>query len=370
MKRKLLATTALTIGALVIPGIEDAAAEGVSVKVGGYMEQFFGYMSQDLSTSDPTGFDVKSDTEIHFKGAATLDNGITFGINVQLEGNTSSDQIDESYMTVGGEFGQLNIGSENSVLYLMHVKPKDYGFGMNSGDNVEWMVFDGIGGNTGVFRGPFGSTAVEPARMNDVNRLSYFTPRFAGFQLGASYVPKNREDDNTNPDRDTELHDGGSFAVNYESKLAGAEIAASAGWGFVQQGKNSTGGDPASYNFGLSVGVGEFTVAGSYARAENDLSVGDMNGLNLGVRYEPNGGPWKFAVLGFFSDRDGSPTANAGGSGARKAELQTGQVEVSYALGPGVNIVGVLGHAQINDETDFGEDSQSTFLVSGVRLSF
>ena len=76
------------------------AAEKIKISVGGYMEQWFGYVSSDDDTSgnDFSGVDIKSDAEIHFKGSTTLDNGIEFGVNVQLEGNgNAGDQIDESY---------------------------------------------------------------------------------------------------------------------------------------------------------------------------------------------------------------------------------------------------------------------------------
>ena len=106
------------------------AAELIHLKVGGYMEQSVGYVDQDVPGKEVSGFDNKSDTEIWFTGSTVLDNGIEFGVNVQLEGNSTADQIDESYLTVGSGFGKLIAGSENSAMYLLHVAPKDYGIGL------------------------------------------------------------------------------------------------------------------------------------------------------------------------------------------------------------------------------------------------
>src|SRR3546814_20814614 len=103
--------------------------------------------SSDVCSSDLA--DVKSDTEIWFDGSTVLDNGIEFGVNVQLEGNSDSDQIDESFLTVAGWFGKVIVGSENSAMYLLHVAPKDFGFGLNTGDTVEWVDFSGVGGAAG-----------------------------------------------------------------------------------------------------------------------------------------------------------------------------------------------------------------------------
>ena len=370
LKSTMLRTTGLSTVALLALGVPDlAAAEKISLKVGGYMEQFVGYTSQDsLDSGDFTGADIKSDTEIWFTGKTTLDNGIKIGVNVQLEGNTSSDQIDESYLTIDGGFGRLVVGGENSAMYILHTKPKDFGFGLNSGDNVEWSTFDGIGGNTGVFRGPFGSTAVEPGRVNDVNRLTYFTPKMAGFQFAATYVPDSLEDDNTGPNRDTELHDGATFAVQYGGKLGAAKVSASAGYGFIQAGDKTSSADPTSVNFGLSVGVGDWTLAGAAAFANDDTSTGDMSGITFGLNYTP--GPWKAALHVYLAERDGSVSGNAGGTGARQANFDTVQLETSYALGPGISVVGVLGYAKIEDKTAFGDDSESAYGVAMMRLGF
>ena len=85
MKKVLLGTTAI-VAAGMIASSPASAAENISAKVGGYMEQWIGYATVDQSgsTRDIDGFDIKSDSEIHFTGMTTLDNGIEFGVNVQL----------------------------------------------------------------------------------------------------------------------------------------------------------------------------------------------------------------------------------------------------------------------------------------------
>lgn len=369
-KSFLLTGTAMSTAALLALNPPEAmAAEKLKLNVGGYMEQFFGYTSQNaLSSGDFSGFDVKSDTEIFFSGEVRLDNGIEVRVHVQLEGNTSGDQIDESYLEIDGAFGRVVVGGENSAMYLMHAAPKSFGFGLNSGDNVEWLSFDGVGGNTGVFRGAFGSTAIEPARVNDANRLTYLSPRFSGFQFGASYVPDSREDSNGKANSEADLHDGATVAAGYSGKLGGASIKASAGYGLMRSGDGTTDPDPEAFNFGLSVGVGNWTLASAYAVSIDDSSVGDMSGYTVGLNYTP--GPWKVGLSAFIAERDGSPTANAGGVGAREANYDTVQLEGSYALGPGISAVGVLGYADLDDQSAFGTDSEAVYAVGVMRLSF
>lgn len=373
MRRLLLTTTALTtalsLGAYASAGIDGAhAADRLNAKVGGYMEQFVGYTSQDLAGKDLDGFDVKSDTEIFFSGSTVLDNGIEVGVNVQLEGNATSDQIDESYLFIKGGFGQLTLGSENSAMYLSHVTPASYGIGVNSGDNVEWYSFDGIGGNGGAFRGAFASTYLEPNRVNDANRITYFAPRFAGLRFGASYVPDGVEDSNSPVDRETSVHDGFTVSADYAREVGAFTVKLSAGYGRMRLGDGVAGDDPSALNVGARVSYGDVSAAASYGESRDDTSLGDMTGLNVGLNYEP--GPWKIALLGFFSERDGSATANAGGSGARAASIDTVQIEATYALGPGVSFAGAVGVADIRDDSGFGEDSEAIYGVTALRLSF
>ncbi len=375
LRTRLFASTALATFALV--GTQPVfAAEKLSLKVGGYMEQFFGYTNQNKEDegSDFSGFDVKSDTEIFFRGSTTLDNGIEFGVNVQLEGNSSSDAIDESYMIVKGAFGELNIGSENSAMYKLHIAPRNFGFGMNSGDNVEWLNFDSVGGNTGVFRGPFGSTFLEPGRVNDANRITYYTPRF-GFggtkiQLGGSFVPDSQEDSNAIVNHDSDLNNGVTGGAQLRGKYGDFELFASAGLGVMQSGDQSDDADPTAYNLGLKFRYKGWEAGASYGEALDDQSIGDSTGLMLGVSYVAPKGPWSLSLSGFLADRDGDPDARNGGSGPREANYDTVQLEGAYALGPGVSFVGTLGYAELRDQTNQSPTNEAVYAVSQLRLSF
>ena len=94
MKNTLLGTTAL-VAAGVMAG--QAAAE-VELGLGGYYRAAAGAnVSEDFYSGfdDPRFGAFRQDVEIYFRGNATLDNGITVGATIQLEGNQSSDQIDE-----------------------------------------------------------------------------------------------------------------------------------------------------------------------------------------------------------------------------------------------------------------------------------
>jgi hypothetical protein len=81
---------------------------------------------------------VVGNGEIIFTPSITLDNGMTFGINVQMEaqnGGGGADGIDESYVFVSSDtLGRIEMGGENSAGYKLMVGAPSVGsFGINSG---------------------------------------------------------------------------------------------------------------------------------------------------------------------------------------------------------------------------------------------
>lgn len=353
MKKVLLGSTAIVAAGL-IAAPSAMAAEKLQVGVGGYMEQWFGYSSvDDNSGRDVDGFDVKSDSEIHFKGSTTLDNGIEFGINVQLEANhNGSDQIDESYLIVKGSFGEINLGSENSAMYKMHYAPSDFGISINSGDQGDWAALSGSGvSSSGYFRGVLGSTYIEPNRANDSEKLTYYTPRFAGFQLGASYSPDTNQDTNAPVDRNTGVSDMVAFGANYSGDFSGVSLGVSLGYGTFLESASGTD-EPEAYSAGITLGVGGFGIGASWAEAED--SNADGTSYNLGVSYET--GPFGVSLTYFNGDVDGGTSQDAY------------HLSGKYALGPGVTAAATLGYAEFDGAG--AAEVEATYLVTGIRLSF
>lgn len=368
MKKILLGTTAIVAaGVIAVPSAN--AAEKLSVSVGGYMEQWFGYVSADDDTAgnDFTGFDQKSDAEIHFKGMTTLDNGIQVGVNVQLEANTNTgDQIDESYLIVKGSFGEINIGSENSSMYKMHYAPSDFGIGMNSGDQVDWVNTQGITSG-GIFRGPYGSTYVEPGRANDSEKLTYYTPRISGFQLGVSYGPDATQDSNVQPNRDAVVSDLVTVGVNYNQKFGNVAVGLSGGWGTFTNAPNGAD-EPTAFNLGGTLEISGFGIGASYAQFDESGN-NDGEGMNIGVWY--SSGPWGVSLGYFHGERDGATTA---GVVTGQAEQDTFMLSGKYALGPGITAAGTIGHTQWSSDntalTGGADEVEGTYVVVGMKVSF
>ncbi|WP_282604776.1 porin [Pelagibius sp. Alg239-R121] len=355
MRNRLLGGTALVAaGMLAAPAVQ--AEDPIQLGVGGFMEQYFGYASSDIDDRDH--FDQKSDSEIIFSGSTTLDNGIQFGVNVQLEGNTSGDTIDESYAFIEGDFGRVLLGSENTAGYLMSVAAPNVGIGINTGDQIDWVP---IVNEASYFRGTLGSTFVENNAVNDVNRLTYFTPRFSGLQGGISYTPDAAEDDNTQPSENAAFHDGIDVGLNFTENFGGFDVAAYGRYGIASN--DATGGDdPTIFSTGLELGFAGFTVGGSYAQQE-DAGRNEGQAFDIGAAYGT--GPWAVSVTYFQGEADGDTASNG------DEEISTVEVAASYALGPGIKVIGSVGYNEFDDDSDGTDDSNDGYwVVSGIQLSF
>jgi predicted porin len=369
MKKVLLASSALAlVGAFASP----AAAAEWDVKVGGYMTQVVGYGDSDADVSgtsvdgDFDGVDVYSDSEVHFLPSITLDNGLKFGANIQLEGSTNGDQIDESYMFVRGSFGELLLGSENSAGYKMQYNAPNAGIvSINSGTMSAWIPFSFDAGQ--LFRGTLGTTSLENSTNNDAQRITYFTPRFAGFQVGASYARDALQDSSGPVDADTSLHDIFDIGANYVNSFGDFNVAVSGRWGTASAADASGAPDPDIWGAGINLGFAGFTVGGAYAK-QNDAGASNGRAWDVGAAYET--GPWGFSVEYFNGKNRGGPEDGSAELGNESLEQYL--VSGAYALASGVSL-GVFGAYVDFDDASGGEEDGSVdgFVIgTGISLSF
>lgn len=370
MKKVLLGSTAL----LLAGGITPASAADWDVRVGGYYNAMVAYATTDLppgDTRDFDGVDVSTNAEVFFLPTITLDNGIQIGANIQLEGENSSDQIDESYVQIKGSFGEINIGSENSAGYKMHyAAPNAAIIAFNSpstGDYIAWS-----GGLDSVFRGTLGATFLEVGGNNDAKRITYYTPRFAGFQLGLSYAHDSNQDNFGPTDIGPGSGTGGTIGhifdvgANYVQSFGDFDVAASARWGIGQQDFGvplppGFGDTPTVYGFGLNLGYAGFTVGGSWAESnEHNGGIDDGVAYDVGVSYAT--GPWTASLTWFHGEnRNGSIFGVPFGD-----EQDTYGFGVDYKLAKGVRLNLFGAYVDVESDTIVSFDFENG-LVAGSQ---
>jgi len=387
MKKVLYGTTALVAAGVMGAGSADAK---ISLGIGGYMNTFFSVASIDEASNttqdyNPTG--LFSDGEVHFRGEYKHDNGIVFGANVQLEmfGTANGgDTIDEKYAYVDGDFGRIVAGSENSAAYIMHYAAPNVGLPVNSGWVTVFIPLPtGGDGYTGINRSPLGSTYLDYG--NDDNGITYYTPRFYGFQLGLTYTPSvtgNGDGKNFPVEADTETEYSNGFAVglNYVEDFNGFGVAISGGYRFAQV--DDTRGDPPggtaaddyqAVSVGVNLSYAGFTIGGSYANEMEGKQACSKAGCPSGITTSTEGfawdvgvsyafGPWAFGVTYFHGEDEGLL------SNSNQDEMDAVQGGVSYALGPGITARAGVMWGEYQQET--GQDQSGIAGAVGLSFSF
>ena len=351
MKKSLLATTALAaLGVATVAA--PASASGFELKVGGFMEQWFGYTDTANSVnSNADAIAEHSDVEIHISGKNTLDNGLTFGFMVEMEGeSTGTENADEQYMTVEGSFGKIIMGSENTAPYLMHYTSKTNGVGVEEGDGNSVWAYGGSG--------TLSSTMVHAAIHNDDNQISFISPRMNGVQVGVSYVPEAANNDDTVPTSNTrqangQRDNGFGVAANYQTSVSEMSVKLALGYSDAGSDNNTTDDDTA-LSTAIQLGFGGFTYSLAYGERKNGTA-SNTNIVTTSVAY--NAGPMGVSLL--YANGEDTTTNE------KQDFVEFG---ANYAVGPGVTAKGSI--YAWNKKTNNIAVGKGQAVVGGIALSF
>ena len=416
-----MATSALALAGAVA-AVPASAADMLSVGVSGYMEQWVGFANRDDSGVDG-GFDAQSDSEIYFTGSMESDTGLKFGVRVQLEANGASG-IDESNAWISGAFGRIDLGARDPIHTRMHYAAAGgAGAGLNAGDTGNWIP------------GAYLETAGWTITGDDLT-LTYITPRTNGVQVGLSYVA-----DSTNENAPTgapENNDNAAWAaaINYNETVGDMSFKVSLGHinvsnpGMVDFNRYNndtandnvdvvgdddmmTGFDDKTFtNAGISVGMGAFTFAASYATRDDggymvecwnitndvktllacpdlpedalDTAENEATGTYPAVDHDDDANTTALAVTDIITVEDESgqhdswavgigytdgPLSLSIGHMTREqedgAERTATEVSAGYKLAPGV-----AWKTSIFSVEDTGKDTEGTAFVTGLRIDF
>jgi len=378
MKHILLGTTALVAAGLMAG--PAAAQEGVKLGLGGfYYGALGGNVDEDFdangfSDDDKNTWDFKQDVEVHFKGEATLDNGLTVGARVEIEGQQSDDQIDEVFAYFRGGFGEIRFGDDDDAYaQLCYLVPTASGaFGADS----PFLNFS----NAGIVG--YGATNGTCYGLSDNStKLIYFTPSFGGFQLAASFAPENTEDrrntlgvfgtapDNNDPgDPDQfrgSIENIWSLAGTYATELNGFSVALGGGAAFGKLESDPTGcpgaDDPKFYNAYAQVGIAGWTIGAATEIRNNS--------------FENNGDAWVYGVGATYGFE-----AWTVGLGWTRGEYELDgdeedtydviQFTAAYALGPGITVDAMVGWNDYKAESAGSDDYESIEAGIGFGIAF
>jgi len=389
VKTQLLATTAL-IATGVLAGTSGAFAQAngpaqkgkPTLAINGWVEGIVGTASQDSSiVGTRVGWDSQYDSEFHFNGSVTLDNGIQIKTRAELEGDVSGDQWDEVYMAISGSFGELRAGSMDNGAYQLLV-PISGSWAVQVGqslsdDTTHWLARPAGHGTDENVRLSIGDT--------DSNKVNYFTPRIEGFQLALSYLPsfeecitsgtsQNAQCNSSIASVSTNAHNGWAAGFSFDRKFDAVRTALGVGYVTAKKPKDlqasareRQSGDPKGVQLSALVSYEGLTISGSYKQEHNVIAAAGFESDN---RISDIGGAyaWGKNAVSVAWVHGRSPA-----SLTVKGDDKTDVVVASYRreLGPGVQYRFNVWHADFRGENPGSTDDNSGYAVTtSVRIAF
>lgn len=378
MKKILAGTSALIAVGLMASAAHAQSADPITLQLGGYAHWSVGYatqsslVKQDLTanTQKANTSDVKGDHRLWVTGSTTLDNGLTVGVVSQFHpgARVATLTANNAYITVSGGFGTVNLGRNAHGVDLIHRAAPAVGSGVTFGfTNSNFAVGNWVANPTG-----FGAINTSADLATDNDNITYLSPSFSGFQVGASYVPTAQGHDRSFKRGETS---GYGIGAVYSGDFNDVSVRVNAGHVWADRADTVAGGVATSnpqlrdWNIGAQVGFAGFTVGGGYnnfrdATSADNANAGDRKAWEAGVAYAT--GPYAVSLSYRTSTRSIT--------GVDDPEHKHWQLGATYAMGPGVSLQAQAAHLTFDDTQGAAKTNtnynQGIALVTGLALSF
>ena len=421
MKKALYGTTALI--AVGLTAGEAPAASSLKLGITGFYRNAIGgsfgngptsqhpttgggVSTAGLGNFDRQNVSMRQEIRVNFTGKTTLDNGITVGVLVGLNGENvaksgSTTQVNRAYADFSGKFGLVRVGEADSALATDCVQDpgnvtsnfgvnspnesfSDVGFAQARNKNTKTAnVSNTPAGYFSTFGvAPMGSMGTCFGIDGKSNKIMYFSPSIGGLTFGISYTPTGGQrragnglsygTDVTAPGPGNTGNNILSVGVDYAHDFGGWNLTAGGGgeWAFSQYTPAGGNADnkPSWYQAGIQIGIGHFEIGASGAYmvnykhegyASTTAGSGDDGWLvSGGGSYTIDA--WSFGIQGIYSSWQQSASAilgtSAPGVSADNEKMWGVSFNTAYALGPGISLEGQVAYTNANygSLTSFG----------------
>ena len=331
MKKLLLSTTAI-VGAAALATSAHAGSPAVSV--GGYLDFQAGFADQDSAFetgANSREYKFQNDTEVHIAVEGAADNGLAYGAVIELEADTNADadgeglNADKTYLYLESSAGRLELGNNEGAEQGMNISAANIAraTGGVDGDFYDFVNLGGVGGTTSFIITPELPAAHATGVTEDATKITYYTPRFSGVQLGVSYTPDQGDGGTAsgftgelNGDQENVFGLGLNYTGQYEevgvdasivgefgdAELAGTEDVSAWGGGLVLSARGfalagswhdwgdsglavgTTADEQTVWTLGGAYETGPFGVSVTYLNSE--ASDNDFTNLSIGADYQ------------------------------------------------------------------------------------
>ena len=204
----------------------------------------------------------------------------------------------------------------------------------------------------------------------DADKITYFTPRIEGLQVGVSYLPglgEIHEGGNSAVEKRTGSFEGFAIGTNYKQKFGGGSVGLAAG--YITANKQGQEEDPEGVAAGIKLQFGGVTVSYGYHREWN-MSADTDTGNKVGNTDHMFGARYQAGKNGFSI---GYTHVEGEGTRANTAldEIDAVKVSYEYTLGPGVEYrLNFFWADWVGEDTGSSDDNEGIAISTGIRLSF
>ena len=346
MKKVLLAGTAL-VGAAMFAA--PASAE-LKLDLGGHFKGYAVYVDEDAELPNQRDFEFRKDTEIHFTGETTLDNGLTVGVHIEQQIEAGNDN-NESYAYFSGGWGRVNFGNEDGAAYLLQVAApsadsnvdglRTYISGFQSDVNLDYD------------HAQFGNGPTQTG----ADRLTYLSPKFNGFQAGVSYAPEADLNSGIAAMGTTGAEDLWEIAARWDGEFSGFGLSVGAGYSTSD---NAVAGaaETEGWNVGANVAWNQFSFGAAYLDEEDAEGTVGLDATTWVVGAAWDNGPYHVGAS-YLTREDELAGADVD---SYKATIGAG-----YTFGPGMTFRGALAWG---DAPVAGAEEEFTQVTIGTDINF
>jgi len=382
MKKQLLSMTALVavglIAALGASSDADAAkkkkkkakAKAPKVTVGGYTTAGWTYADNgDLGGANTGGLNAIWDSEISFKVAGQMDNGVKLKAEVHIEGGipNETDNVDDAFLSLSGAFGELILGeTEGANERVARSQMGDWSTGVYS------MAFE----RANVVPAPSGFASQGPGFSiydslgeGDDPKTTYITPVMNGIQAGVSYMKDMNKGANSiasQTSTSANPENWHSVGIKWTGKMGKTSLGLGAAYTgayfpLLKDDKTSIAAGGNVTNGPWKVGIGFMT--SDDPGSTSTYTSQDGQSWSAGVKY--TSGSHKYSLTTFHGKIAGDPSATG------DDESTSYMLAHNYAVSAGVTWMNALVFSDYDGEgTGATQDHKGHGITSSVKFTF
>lgn len=381
MKKILLGTTGLVAVALLATA---ASANTPKVTLGGFSDFQAGWTSDDMDANTRSQA-FRNDNEITVKVDGKTAGGLGYGAQIDLEADTTDDADSQgtnaarTFTYLEGGWGRVEMGDNKSVAATMRVDASSLA-AATGGINGAWTYFvngtpdtDGYITTSKLVAEHGVANVIGSEASYNATKISYYSPKFSGFQAGISYTPSlnsrgqvfDRVDNTGNTNNSfTDIENIWDLGLGYEGTFSNIKVAAAATY---ERGDAETSAteDVRAWNLGGMLGWQNWSLAASYgdwsdsdraSAAGND----DSDYWTLGLGYAS--GPLGLSATYLASDREVAVNDTN--------EFDNIVLSAEYKVAAGLTPYAEVSFYDFDDGDSTTTDNSGTTIILGTQVAF